>query len=75
MDHMTKIVNGLLIFLVLFTIAILYLVAHDHAEPSTLIASVFGFCGIEGGLMAWIKTTKTKKGVKKNDESIDGESC
>lgn len=74
MDHMSKIVNWLLIFLTLFTIAILYLVAHDHAEPSTLIMSVFGFCGVEGGLMAWIKTTKTKKGVKKNDESIDGES-
>lgn len=72
MDHMTKIVNGILIFLVLFTITILYLVAHDHAEPSTLIMSVFGFCGVEGGLMAWIKNTKTKKGVKKNDEPIDG---
>lgn len=66
MNHMTTIVNAMLVFLVLFCAAVIWLVAHDHAEPSTLIASVFGFCAAEGGLMAWIKNTNTKhkKGEK-----------
>jgi hypothetical protein len=69
MNHMTKIVNGMLAFLIAFTVAVLWIVAHDHPEPSTLIAMVFGFCSVEGGLMAWIKNTNTKhkKGEKKNE--------
>ncbi len=67
MDHMSKIVNGMLIFLALFTIAVLYLVFKDHTEPSALIMSVFGFCGVEGGLMAWIKNAKRKAEKGENE--------
>ena len=33
---------------------------HTGAEPSTLTACVFGVCGLENGVMGWIKTNKDK---------------
>ena len=64
MKYNKLIVTCMLVFLILFTISCLIIVATVQYEPSTLITSVFGFCGIEGGLLAWIKNTdtKTKKG-------------
>jgi hypothetical protein len=51
------------IYLLLFTCACLFITYKTSIEPKTLITCVFTFCGVEGGLSAWIKTTK----VKKND--------
>ncbi len=58
----TKIVlTGMFIYLILFTCACLYITYETGSEPETLIMCVFTFCGVEGGLSAWIKTTKVKK--------------
>lgn len=56
------VVTGMLIFLAIFTGVTLYLGFVHQYEQSTLITAVFGFCGLEGGLLAWIKNTDTKKG-------------
>ena len=58
----TKIILlSMFIYLIFFTIACLYITYMTGNEPQTLILCVFSFCGIEGGLSAWIKTTKVKK--------------
>lgn len=33
---------------------------HTGNEPATLTACVFGVCGLENGVMGWIKTNKDK---------------
>ena len=62
MKTSNKIIWGMLTFLVLFSLAILVVFWHTSAEPSTLVASVFAFCSIEGGILGVIKVAKTKKG-------------
>ena len=48
------------VILVAYTVAALVVFWHTSAEPSTLTACVFGVCGLENGVMAWIKTNKDK---------------
>lgn len=67
--YIKKILAGMFIYLILFTIACLYITYKTGGEPKTLIMSVFAFCGIEGGLSAWIKTTKEKKNGNENKGS------
>jgi hypothetical protein len=55
-------------FLFLFVCACLFITYKTGTEPSTLITSVFAFCGLEGGLSAWIKTTKVKQKKSKNED-------
>lgn len=43
-----------------YTVAALAVFWHTGSEPATLTACVFGVCGMENGVMAWIKTTKDK---------------
>lgn len=57
-----KVVKGMFVFLVLFVVAVLVVFWHTSAEPSALVASVFAFCSIEGGILGLIKVTKEKKG-------------
>jgi hypothetical protein len=52
----------MLIFLIIFVQECLYITLKTGTEPATIAALVFGFCGVEGGLMAWIKTVKVKGG-------------
>ncbi|MFT4145562.1 MAG: hypothetical protein QM644_14000 [Mobilitalea sp.] len=60
-SNYTKVILvGMFIYLILFTCACLYITYKTSVEPDTLILSVFAFCGIEGGLSAWIKITKVK---------------
>lgn len=49
------------VILVAYTVAALVVFWHTSAEPSTLTACVFGVCGLENGVMAWIKTNKDKE--------------
>ncbi len=56
-----KLLIAMFLFLLLFIIAILVIFYKTNSEPSTLISCVFGFCGIEGGALAWIKTIKEKR--------------
>lgn len=59
-SYMKIVMTLMFAFLLLFVCACLYITYKTSSEPSTLIASVFAFCTVEGGLGAWIKTTKVK---------------
>lgn len=48
------------IFLALFTTAMIVIHCITGSTPDTLITCVFGICGVEGGVMGWIKTSKNK---------------
>ena len=48
------------IFLALFTAAMTVIHCITGSTPDTLITCVFGICGVEGGVMGWIKTSKNK---------------
>lgn len=48
------------VILVAYTVAALAVFWHTGGEPSTLTACVFGVCGLENGIMGWIKTNKDK---------------
>ena len=41
---------------------------HTGGEPSTLTACVFGVCGLENGVMGWIKTNKGQGGRGRQNE-------
>ncbi|MBQ7930551.1 MAG: hypothetical protein IJ334_05995 [Clostridia bacterium] len=49
------------VFLALFTTAMTVIHCITGSTPDTLITCVFGICGVEGGVMGWIKTAKMKK--------------
>lgn len=48
------------VFLVAYTVADLVVFWHTGSEPATLTGCVFGVCGLENGVMGWIKTNKDK---------------
>ena len=48
------------VFLVAYTAADLVVFWHTGSEPATLTGCVFGVCGLENGVMGWIKTNKDK---------------
>lgn len=48
------------VFLLLFTLDMIYLFKQYGAVPDTLITCVFACLGGECGIMGWIKTTKDK---------------
>ena len=48
------------LFLLAYTVADFIVFWHTSAEPATLTACVFGVCGMENGVMGWIKTNKDK---------------
>ena len=60
MGTMDKVLILEAVILVVYTVAALAVFWHTGAEPSTLTASVFGVCGLENGVMGWIKTNKDK---------------
>lgn len=60
MGVMDKVLIMEAVILVAYTVAVLAVFWHTSAEPSTLTACVFGVCGIENGVMGWIKTSKDK---------------
>ena len=51
------------VVLVTYTVADMIVFWHVGAEPTTLTACVFGVCGLENGVMGWIKTSKEKAGA------------
>ena len=48
------------LFLLVYVGISLFLFYKTGSEPSTLTTCVFAFCGLEGGLLGWIKTSKNK---------------
>ncbi len=57
---MDKVLIAEAVILVAYTVADLIVFWHTSAEPMTLTACVFGVCGLENGVMGWIKTNKDK---------------
>ena len=49
------------VFLVAYTVADLVVFWHTGSEPATLTGCVFGVCGLENGVMGWIKTNNLLK--------------
>lgn len=43
-----RIITGMLVYLLLFTCACLFITYTKGVEPKTLILCVFAFCGVEG---------------------------
>ena len=60
MGVMDKVLILEAVILVSYTVADLAVFWHTGSEPSTLTACVFGVCGLENGVMGWIKTNKDK---------------
>lgn len=60
MGTMDKILIFEAVVLILYTVADMVVFWHVGAEPTTLTACVFGVCGLENGVMGWIKTNKDK---------------
>lgn len=60
MGVMDKVLLLEAVILVAYTVAALAVFWHTGGEPSTLTACVFGVCGLENGVMGWIKTSKDK---------------
>lgn len=60
------------IFLSVFTAAMTVIHCITGSTPDTLITCVFGICGVEGGVMGWIKTSKNKlKKLKSKRETCN----
>lgn len=60
MGTMDKVLVLEAVILVVYTVAALVVFWHTGNEPATLTACVFGVCGLENGVMGWIKTNKDK---------------
>lgn len=65
------------IFLLCFVVAMTVIFVICGSIPDTLVTCVFGICGIEGGVMGWIKTSKNKlqKLKLKRENSNSEEMC
>ena len=60
MGTMDKVLVLEAILLISYTVADLIVFWHTGAEPYTLTGCVFAVCGLENGVMGWIKTNKDK---------------
>ena len=69
MRYSKVVLTIMLAFLLLYTIYNTFKFYTIGVEPSTLTACVYGFCGVEGGLMAWLKVVEHKN--NKEDDSND----
>lgn len=49
------------VFLLAFIVTMIVIFVRQGQIPDTLVQCVFGACGIEGGIMGWIKTTKERR--------------
>lgn len=58
------------LFLIVYVAISLFLFYKTGAEPSTLTTCVFAFCSIEGGLLGWIKTSKSKSNKRSREDDI-----
>lgn len=60
------VMNTILVFeavlLLAYTVTVLIIFWHTSSEPAVLTGCVFGVCGLENGVMGWIKTNKDSLG-------------
>ncbi len=66
-----KLLVCMFLFLLLFIIAMCILFYKTGNEPATLISCVFAFCGLEGGVLGWIKTNESKNSKEDLDDELD----
>jgi hypothetical protein len=66
-SYMKIVMTLMFVFLFLFVCSCLFINFKTGNEPSALITAVFAFCTVEGGLGAWIKTTKVKNTTSKKE--------
>ena len=74
MGTMDKVLVLEAVILVAYTCAALAVFWHTGNEPATLTGCVFGVCGLENGVMGWIKTNKDKT-ASTNKTSGSGEAA
>ena len=74
MGTMDKVLVLEAVILVAYTCAALAVFWHTGNEPATLTGCVFGVCGLENGVMGWIKTNKDKA-ASTNKTSGNGETA
>ena len=67
---MKSIIVMVMLFLFLFTLICLYITYKTSTEPSTLIVSVFAFCGFECGILGRIKTSKQRTNNSQGEDDI-----
>lgn len=68
---MKSIIVMVMFFLFLFTLICLYITYKTSTEPSTLIVSVFAFCGFECGILGRIKTSKQKSNKTQREDDVN----
>lgn len=61
MGTMDRILIVLGVFLLCFIVAMVVIFIKKDGIPDTLVQCVFAACGLEGGVMGWIKTTKERR--------------
>lgn len=62
--------TSLLLFLLCYTIYNTYMFYTIGAEPTALTTCVYGFCGVEGGLLAWLKVAERKQDSGKGEADV-----
>ena len=67
---MKSIIISVMLFLFLFVLVCLYITFKTGTEPSTLIVSVFAFCGFECGILGRIKTSKQKTNKEQREDEM-----
>lgn len=67
---MKGIIVSVMLFLFLFVLVCLYITFKTGTEPSTLIVSVFAFCGFECGILGRIKTSKQKTTKEQREDEM-----
>ena len=72
MGVMDKVLLLEAVVLILYTVAVLVIFWHTGAEPAALTGCVFGVCGMENGVMGWIKTSKDKLSGGTNGSAESG---
>ena len=66
-----KLLVCMFLFLFLFVIAMCILFYKTGNEPGTLISCVFAFCGLEGGVLGWIKTNENKNSKEDDNNGFN----
>ena len=67
---MKSIIVTVMLFLFLFTLTCLFITYKTSSEPSTLIVSVFAFCGFECGILGRIKTSKQRTNKSQGEDDV-----
>lgn len=75
MGVMDKVLVLEAVVLILYTVAVLVIFWHTGAEPATLTGCVFGVCGLENGVMGWIKTNKDKLNAEPGEPGAPGDGA